>query len=134
MRSRGGFVLNLIGAILVLLIAVIAMIALAASREIAGMVGILGTTTMNLVWIFLVIHLVIGVLMILSAIWMNNDRKVKAGALMGLIVSIIGIVVGAGVFIGPVLGIIGSAIGLGKAARQPEKVIAKTRPRRRKRR
>ena len=58
--------------------------------------------------------IIVGIVLIISAIMMKDSKKARTGSILGLIFSILGLVTGQGFFIGPILGLVGSIIAIKK--------------------
>lgn len=107
-KPSAAFVLTLIGGILVLLYSIVLTIVGTAlvslvSRSMSGYGSIYG-----------IIGILIGLIIIVSAIMLNSTDKTKIRnwSIVALIFSIISLVFGGGFIIGFVLGLIGSILGL----------------------
>ncbi|MCS7134798.1 MAG: hypothetical protein NZ889_03030 [Candidatus Pacearchaeota archaeon] len=122
-ESKPAFILNLIGSILVFIFATISFIGLIKAKTlfekqipkevpIEGVGLFMGKEIITLMWGLTIIWIIIGILMLISALMIKEKKKVVTGSVLGLVSSIVGIVIGAGLFIGPVLGIVGSILGL----------------------
>jgi hypothetical protein len=111
-KPTGAFVLSLIGGVLVVLFALVIIAIGAFGGAVLGIVGFgwLG----GLVIVVGVVHLIFGVLMIVGSIQMNSGvpGNVKTWSIIVLVVSVIGLIMGAGLFIGAILGLVGAILGL----------------------
>ncbi|MEM3383061.1 MAG: hypothetical protein QXL52_04540 [Nitrososphaerales archaeon] len=112
-KPTAAFILSLIGAILIILDGLWVAIAFSILGGISFMLPgleLLG----GLFLIIGVVAIVLGVLTLVGAFMMNtsNKNKVKTGAILVLIFSIISLIVGGGFIIGFILCLVGSILGL----------------------
>jgi len=96
------FVLSLIAGIFILLNGLLIS---AIGASVAAILPIAGVA-------LVAIGIVFGILVLLGALMMRDPNKVKSGATIVLVFSILSIFIGGGFFIGFILGIIGGALGL----------------------
>jgi hypothetical protein len=111
-KPTEAFVLSLIGGILVILFALVIIAIGVFGGAVLRIVGFgwLG----GLVIVVGVVHLIFGVLMIVGGIQMNSGvpGNVKTWSIIVLVVSVIGLIMGAGLLIGAILGLVGAILGL----------------------
>ena len=112
-KATAGFIVSLIGGILILINALIIVAAgsilaelesLTAGSEIAS----IAVTTLG------AIGLIFAILVIVGAILIYMPGKEVIGGILVLIFSILSIIIGGGFIIGLILGIIGGALGIAK--------------------
>ena len=65
----------------------------------------------------LLVHLLIGVLMLISVYLLRKEHHAFSGSVMLLCSSIIGLTIASGILIGPILGIIGGILGMAEHER-----------------
>jgi len=109
-KPTAAFVLSLIAGILVLLTGII----LAFAGGLAAMLLPFGEVV-GLVIALAAVNVVLGILIIVGAIFINSGEpgKVKTGSILVLVLSIISLFAGGGgFFIGFILGLIGGILGL----------------------
>ena len=104
MKAPG--ILLLIGGLLVLIFGAVVAVGGALLSGLGG--GIFGAA----VGIIGGIHIILGILLILAAMWYG---KSKTWAWVGLVIGIIALLAGGGLYVGAILGIIGAALALKEA-------------------
>ena len=106
-KPTAAFALVLIGGILVLIGGLVTL-ALGAVTSVVSSIGGLGVATDG------ALGLIFGVIMIVSALMLNNTdkKKVTMWSVIALIFSLLSLANGGGFVIGFILGLIGSILGL----------------------
>ncbi len=110
-KATSGFIVSLIGGILILINAV-AFVGLAEFVESLG--GVLPFIVEDIFLILAAVGSILAILVIIGAILIYMPGKETIGSILVIIFSIISIVIGGGFLIGLILGIIGGILGLYK--------------------
>ncbi|HLC63248.1 MAG TPA: hypothetical protein VJJ21_02920 [Candidatus Nanoarchaeia archaeon] len=109
--TRNSYLLGLIGGVITLLV----------SLYLLWRLSFAGALNLDLLGASVFMHLLIGLLMILSVFLLRKEHHSFSGSVMLLCTSIIGLNFASGLLIGPLFGIIGGILGLS----EHEKMIKK---------
>ena len=110
-KATVGFILSLIGGIIIL-VGAIAVLALGSAFSSTGVVG-----AAELGSLFVVsgaVGLISGILVIVSSILIHKPGKETIGGILAIVFSLVSIIGGGGFFIGLILALVGGILGLVK--------------------
>lgn len=110
-KPTAAFILSLIGGVFIL----VGGVGYAYFGAICGgLVGMFAPGMGALIFLYMALGLICGIVVIIGAIMINSadPSKVKTGSILVLVFSIISLISGGGYYVGVILGIVGGILGL----------------------